>query len=188
MSKRRQLFGSGVDLAIRIAYGAVVTVLAGFALVTYQELQRQRSAPVTLPHYAFYIVNNPEKASVVQAIGTWQPANVSAPAETLATTSIECRKAEQRCVESTAIVSLKEKGYLDTSSTVYEVGRWTDEEIVTKPAADKCSARTLSLDLATRQVRCAIAPLPDAENCTVQARTLTLGSSKAAVDATDRKN
>src|SRR3989338_7899832 len=97
---------SRADKAIRFAYVAVVAVLAVFALLTYRELLRQRSAPVILPHYAFYIVNNPETASVVRAIGTWYVAEGPTSAETLETTTIECRKAPLQCVESTAAVSM----------------------------------------------------------------------------------
>ena len=99
-------FAFRANKALRFAYVAVVVVLAVFALLTYQELQSQRSAPVILPHYAFYILDNPERASVVQALGTWYVAGGSAFAQTQQTSSIECRKARLQCVESTAVVSV----------------------------------------------------------------------------------
>jgi hypothetical protein len=175
------------DKAIRFAYVAVVAVLAVFALLTYQELQRLRSAPVILPNYAFYIVNDPEKASVVQALGTWYVAGGPTPTETLQTTTIECTKTRLQCVESTAVVSVNEKGFLDSISTVFEVERWTDDEIVTKPEKGRCTTRIISIDLVKRLASSVIAAIPDAEKCKEQPGTLKLESgAKARSDALDR--
>lgn len=180
-------FGSRASKAIRFAYVAVVAVLAVFALLTYQELQRQRSAPVILPHYAFYIVNDPEKASVVQALGTWYVADGPTPTETLQTTTIECRKTRLQCVESTVVVSVNERGFLDSISTVFEVERWTDDEIVTKPEKGRCTTRIIRMDLVNGLARSVIAAIPDAEKCKEQPRTLKLGSgAKARSDALDK--
>jgi hypothetical protein len=126
-------FGSRAHKVIRFAYVAVIAVLSVFALLTYRELQRQRSAPVILPSYGFYIVDMPEKASLVHAHGTWYVVNGPTPAETLQTTTIECRKARLQCVESTSVVSVSEQGFLDSIPAAFEVERWTDDEIVTKP-------------------------------------------------------
>ena len=169
-------FAFRADKALRFAYVAVVVVLAVFALLTYQELQSQRSAPVILPHYAFYILDNPERASVVQALGTWYVAAGSAFAQTQQTSSIECRKAWLQCVESTAVVSVNENRLLDTISTVFEVERWTNEEIVTKPEKGRCTTRIISLDLVKRLANSVIAAIPNAEICKEQPRTLKLGS------------
>ncbi len=180
-------FGSRAGKTIRVAYVAVVAFLAVFALLTYQELQRQRSAPVTLPRYAFSIVNNPEKASVVQALGTWYTADGPTPTETLQTTNIECRKARLQCVESTAVVSVRDRGFLDSISTVFEVERWTDDEIVTKPERGRCTTRIIRLDLVDRLASSVIAAIPDAENCKEQPRTLKLESgAKAQSEALDK--
>jgi len=164
------------DKALRFAYVTVVAVLAVFSLLTYQELQNQRGAPVILPHYAFYILDNPEKASVVQALGTWYVASGPAFAQTQQTSNIECRKARLQCVESTAVVSVNENRLLDSISTVFEVERWTDEEIVTKPEKGQCTTRIISLDLVKRLASSVIAAIADAETCKEQARTLKLGS------------
>lgn len=181
--------GSSATNAIRLVNAAVVAVLAAFALVTYQELQRQRSAPVILPRYAFYIVNNPEKASVVQAIGTWYVADGPKLTETLQTTSIECRKSRLQCVESTAMVSVSEKGFLDSISTVFDIERWTDDEIVTKPEKGRCTTRIISMDLVNRLASSVIAAIPDAEKCKEQPRTLKLeGGGKAHSDALGKAN
>ena len=180
-------FSSRANKLIRFAYIAVVVVLAVFALLTYQELQRQRSAPVTLPRYAFYIVNNPEKTSVVQVFGTWQVANMPPRSENLQTTTIECRKARLQCVESIAVVSVKEQGFLDSIPAVFDVERWTDDEIVTKPEKGRCTTRTIRLDLVNRLASSTITAIPDEEPCKEQARTLRLDSgAKPHADATDK--
>jgi hypothetical protein len=187
MTSAKIKIGSRANMAIRVAYVAVVAVLAVFALLTYQELQRQRSAPVTLPRYAFYIVNNPEKASVVQAFGTWYAADGPASTETLQTANIECRKSRLQCVESIAVVSVSEKGYLDAVSTVFDVERWTDDEIVTKPEKGKCTTRIISMDLVNRLANSVITAIPDAEPCKEQPRRLKLESgAKARSDALDK--
>jgi hypothetical protein len=187
MKTRSIKISSRAGKAIRFAYVAVVAVLAASALLTHQELQRQRSAPVILPRYAFYIVNNPEKASVVQAIGTWYVADGAPSTETLQTTTIECRKTRLQCVESTAMVSVSEQGFLDSMSTVFEVERWTDDEIVTKPEKGRCTTRVVSMDLVNRRASSVIAAIPDAEKCREQPRTLKLESgAKARSDALDK--
>jgi hypothetical protein len=177
-------FGSRADKAIRVAYVAILAVLAMFALLTYRELQRQRSAPVVLPHYAFNIINNAEKADVVQAFGTWYVADGPTPADILQTTSIECTKARLQCVESTAVVSVSEKGLLDSISTVFEVERWTDDEIITRPEKGRCTTRVISMDLVNRLASSVITASPGAEKCKEQPRTLKLESgAKARSDA-----
>jgi hypothetical protein len=136
-----------------------------FAHLTYQELQQQRRTPVILPQFSIYITNIPEKTSVVQAFGTWYVKDGPAIAESLQTTSIECTKMRLQCVESTATVSLNEKGLLDSKSTVFEVERWSDEEIITKPLEGRCTTRTITLNLANRLVTSDIASMPRAEHC-----------------------
>jgi hypothetical protein len=181
--------GSRAHKTIRFAYVAVIAVLAVFALLTYRELQKQRSAPVILPSYAFYIVDSPEKASVVLAHGTWYVATGPIPMENLQTTTIECRKARQQCVESTSVVSVREQGFLDSIPTVFEVERWTDDEIVTKPDKGQCTTRIISMDLVKRLASSVIAAIPDAEKCKEQPRTLTLeGGAKAHSDAMGKAN
>jgi hypothetical protein len=180
-------FGSRAHKAMRIAYVAVIAVLAVFALLTYRELQRQRSAPVILPGYAFYIVDTPEKASVVQAHGTWYVASGPTPAENLQTTTIECSKARLQCVESTSVVSVSEQGFLDSIPAVFEVERWTDDEIVTKPEKGRCTTRIISMDLVKRLADSVITAIPDVEKCKEQPRTLKLESgAKARSDAMDK--
>lgn len=174
-------FGSRTQTAIRFAYAAVVAVLAAFAQHTYEELKAQRSVPVILPGYAFYILNNPDKGSAVQAIGTWHVADDSVPANFLQTTTIECRKTGMQCVESTAIVSVPEKGFLDAISAVFEIQRWTDEEIVTKPETRQCTTRIVSLDLVNRWVSSVVTAIPGAEKCKEQPGTLKLESGVKAL-------
>ena len=168
---------------IRFAYVALVAALAVFAYQTYEELQRQRRAPVILPGYTFYVVNQPEKGSAVHALGTWYVADGPPPAETLQTTTIECRKAKMQCVESTAVVSVTEKGFLDAITTVFEVERWSDEEVVTKPETGQCTTRIITMNLAKRLASSVIAAIPDAEKCKELPRTLKLESGAKAHSA-----
>ena len=183
--------GSGTiaHKVIRVAYLTVVVALAIFAQQTYEELQRQRRAPVILPYYAFDIVNEPEKASVVRTVGTWYAVGGSTPADSLQTTTIECTKARQQCAESTAVVSVSEKGFLDSISTVFAVARWTDDQIVTEPEKGRCTTRIINLDLVNRRVSSVISAIPDAEKCKEQPGTLKLESGvKARADALDKAN
>jgi hypothetical protein len=171
---------SRASAAVRVAYVAVLAVLAAYAWLTSQELQRQRHAPVVLPTYAFYIVNDPEKASAVKVIGTWYAASGPTPVENLQTATVECKKARMQCVESTAVVSVREKGFLDANSTVFEVERWTDEGIVTRPEKGKCTERVISLDLVNRVASSVIAAIPGAGKCAEQPLTLRLDSGAKA--------
>ena len=164
-----------IDKAIRIVYVAVVAALAAFALLTYRELQRQRSVPVILPHYAFYVTDNPEMGSVVQAMGTWHVADGPPLAESLQTSAIECRKSRLQCVESTSAVAINENRLLDSFPAVFEIERWNGEEIVTKPANGKCTTRIISIDLVKHLVSSAITAIPDVELCKELPRTLRLG-------------
>ena len=94
-----------------------------------------------------------------------------------------------QCVESTAVVSVPEKGYLDAISTVFQVERWTDSEIVTKPEAGRCTTRIISLDLVNRLASSVIAAIPNADDCKEQPRRLKLDSgAKARVNALNRAN
>jgi hypothetical protein len=180
--------GAGAHKLVRFAYICVVAVLAIFAQQTYEELRKQRSAPVVLPGYAFYIIDNPEKGSLVQALGTWYVTHGPAVPAGLQTATIECRKSRMQCVESTAVVSVTEKGFLDTISTVFEIERWTDDEIVTKSEAGRCTTRVIRMDLVNRQASSMIDAVPDAANCREQARTLKLESgAKARSDALNQK-
>lgn len=178
---------SRFDRVIRFIYVAVVAVLALFALQTHNELQRQRNAPVILPRYAFNIVDNPEKASVVTIVGTWYAADGSPATHALHTANIECRKSRMQCVESTAMVSTSEKGFLDSKSTVFEVERWTDDEIVTRSERAKCTTRSIQIDLVNRLVSSVIAAIPDVEKCDERPRRLRLDSgTKARADALEQ--
>lgn len=85
-----------------------------------------------------------------------------------------------QCVESTAIVSVPEKGFLDAVSTVFEIERWTDEEIVTKPETGRCTTRIVSLDHVNRLASSVITAISGAEKSKEQPRTLKLESGVKA--------
>jgi hypothetical protein len=174
--------------AIRYAYIATIVVLAFVALLTYRELRIQRSVPVILPGYWFYIVEEPGKgSSVVQTHGTWYVASGPQRSEPLQTTTIECRKTTLQCVESTALVSVSEKGFLEVISTVFKVERWDDREIVTKAEPGACSSRSITLDLANRETSSTVSDTSSEGNCKEVPQKLKLeGGSKALSEALQR--
>jgi hypothetical protein len=129
---------------VRYAEILIVGTLAIFAFATYRELSLLRQVPVALPSYVFEVFGGPDV--VVQTRGTWIALD-GAP-EPLLTTTIECRKARLECVESAAaVVFVSGKGLLESTQTIFEVERWNEREVVSKPAAGPCSTRTLHLDL-----------------------------------------
>jgi hypothetical protein len=70
---------------------------------------------------------------------------------------------------------------------VFEVERWTDDAIVTKPEKGRCTTRIISMDLVHRLASSVIAAIPDAEKCKEQPRTLKLESgTKARSDALNK--
>ena len=70
---------------------------------------------------------------------------------------------------------------------MFEVERWTDDEIVTKPEKGRCTTRIISMDLVNRLASSVIAAIPDAEKCKEQPRTLKLESgAKARSSALDK--
>jgi hypothetical protein len=157
---------------VRYAEILLVGTLSVFALVTYRELSLLRQVPVFLPSYAFEVSASPDL--VVQTRGTWI-ALEGAP-EPLLTTTIECRKARMECVESAAaVVFVSGKGLLESSQAIFEVERWTDREIVSKPAAGPCATRTLHLDLAQKRASCRVGANEQTARCSERpARSLHL--------------
>lgn len=147
---------------VRYAEILLVGTLAIFALATYRELSLLRQVPVFLPSYAFEIFSEPEM--VVQTRGTWI-ALEGAP-EPLLTTTIECRKTRMECVESAAaVVFVSGQGLLESSQTTFEVERWTDHEVVSRPATGPCSTRTLYLDLVQKQASSRVGASEQSSRC-----------------------
>ena len=131
---------------VRIGEAAIILALSGFALVTYRELTGLRKLPVSLPSYQFEVAGDSDASRVVTTRGTW--ITEKGVPERLLTTTIECRKARMECTESEArVVFVSGQGLLESEQTAYQVDRWTDAEIVTKPAPGKCETRQLVLDL-----------------------------------------
>ena len=157
---------------VRYAEILLVGILALFAFVTYRELSLLRQVPVFLPSYAFEVSGGADV--VVQTRGTWI-ALEGAP-EPLLTTTIECRKARMECVESVAaVVFVSGKGLLESSQATFEVERWTDHEIASKPTQGPCSTRTLYLDLAQKLARSQVGASQETGRCSERpARTLHL--------------
>ena len=160
--------------AVRIGEAAIILILSGFGWVTYRELTGLRRLPVSLPSYQFEVSTDPDGNRMATTRGTW--INEKGVPERLLTTTIECRKARMECTESEArVVFVSGQGLLESEQTGYEVDRWTDAEIVTKPAPGKCATRQLLLDLRERRATSKVSPSKDEGVCREQpARTLEL--------------
>ena len=149
-----------------IRYGEIATVgvLMAFAWLTYRELTALRKFPVALPTYEFEVTGAADPSGVVLTRGTWI-AESGIP-EPLQTTSIECRYATMRCAESTAaVVFVDNKGLLEATSTQFEIDHWTDKEVAAKPRVDRCTTRTLVLELAEKRARSHVSPNVGEHNC-----------------------
>ena len=136
---------------IRLAEIVVVMVLLVFAVLTYRELKMLRAAPVILPAYWFNVATGTDQINRVQARGSW--VGKQAVPASLHTTTIECVKSRMQCVESSAVVSTSEGGFMESVHTIFDVDTWTDSEIVTKRDVQPCTSRTLTLDIANKQAR-----------------------------------
>ena len=129
---------------VRYAEIVAVAALLLFGLRTYYELTQLRKVPVALPNYEFEMSGGADP--VVRTRGTWTTGSGIPGAPQ--TTTIECGKFSLRCAESSAaIVFIDGKGLLESRLTEFEIDRWTDKQIVTKPLVDRCTLRTLAIDL-----------------------------------------
>lgn len=159
---------------IRYAEIAVVGVLAIFAFLTWRELSALRKAPVVLPSYVFEPTTDPNHGPAITSRGTWIAS--AGRAEPMQTVTIECRKARMECVESAAaVVFIGERGLLESKQTIFEVARWTDAEVITKPSVDRCATRVLVLDVANRKTLNRVSASEEKGLCKeLPARTLEL--------------
>jgi hypothetical protein len=159
---------------VRIGEIVVVTVLAGFALMTYRELSALRKFPVSLPSYQFEITGDSDATRVVSTRGTW--ITEKGTPEQLVTTSIECRKEKMECTESTARVQfVSGQGLLESQHTSFEIGSWNDSGIVTKPAQGDCNTRQLILEFKEKRALSKMGPSVEKGRCQDHpARTLEL--------------
>lgn len=165
---------------IRIAYLLTIVGLGVFAYITWRQLQATRNVPVALPNYWFYVVDNPVKSSLVQAHGSWVVASGRAPsaadAGMLQTSTFECRRDRKLCNESTASVSVKDGAYMEAVPTLYDVEQWTDDGLVTRPAAVNCAAHVLKVSFVDRNAIKEVSLLPGQPSCKDSPRVLTLDS------------
>lgn len=159
---------------IRTVYLVLIVFLAGFAFFTYRQLQAVRNSPVHLPNYWFYIVDTPGKGSLIQANGSWVVTEGAAPAGQLQTSTIECQQAKMMCMESTAVVSVREGSFLESFPRAYEIESWTDKEVLTKPSTTECSAYTLRIDLVERTAYTVVTGVPGISECKDRPRKLKL--------------
>ena len=173
---------------IRYAEIIVVVILLVFAVRTYRELKMLRAAPVILPSYWFNAAMGDEPAPRVQARGSWVTKQGSP--EFLHTTTIECIKSKMQCVESSAVVSVSEGGFLESIQTIFDVDTWTDKEIVTRPDVKPCASRLMTLDIANKQAQSVVTPNAANKSCKsaiTGEQTFTLVTGPAARAAAANK-
>jgi len=170
---------------VRYAEILLVGTLALFALSTYRELSLLRQVPVYLPSYVFEVSGAPD--TVVHTRGTWIA--LEGGPEPLLTTTIECRKVRLECVESVAaVVFVSGKGLLESSQTTFEVEKWTDQEVVSRPATGPCTSRTLRLDLEQKRASSRVSASEQTGRCNERAaRSLHLVAGyKLHAEAVDK--
>lgn len=148
---------------IRYTEIIVVLVLLAFAARTYYELSKLRAAPVILPSFWFNVAAGSDQTTRVQARGSW--VGKQGASEFLHTTSIECIKDKMQCVESSAVVSISEGGFLESVQTFFDVETWSDTEIVTKRDMQSCASRVLKLDVVNKQAQAVVTPNVDKKSC-----------------------
>jgi hypothetical protein len=148
---------------VRIGEAGVILILAGL-----------RKLPVSLPSYQFEVSGDSDADRVASTRGTW--INDRGVPEKLLTTTIECRKARMECLESEArVVFVSGQGLLESEQAIYQIDRWTDAEIVTKPTAGKCAARALRLDLKEKRASSRVSASKEEGTCAeLPGRTLEL--------------
>ncbi len=102
---------------------------------TFQQVEKDMKSldndPVGLP--SLFVSLDFWKAGYVSGKGTWILANekMGWPEQT---TQLECRRDQRICTEATAILSRTGGSKsLSVQTSVYEIERWDDHEIVTKP-------------------------------------------------------
>jgi hypothetical protein len=135
--------------AIRLAEIVIISILAANALFTYRELETLRRVPVALPSYQFEVAGDAQNP-VVETRGTWIAEQ--GPPAPLQTTTIECRKASMQCQESSALlVFVSGNAVMESALTTFDIERWDEKEIVTKPVRGSCADRTLALNLVEKR-------------------------------------
>ena len=166
---------------IRVGYLLLMIALAAYAAFIYQQLQALRARPVVLPNYAFYVVDQAEKASVILAIGTWIAASAMPTQQPLQTTTLECKRATMICVESTALVSVQEAAYLEAIPLIYAIDQWTDTELVTKVTPTTCTERVMRINFEQRKAVLSAAAQPAAKHCGEAIGNFTLENGAASL-------
>ena len=169
---------------IRYTEVFVVLILLVFAVLTYRELKKLRAVPVILPSYWFNAATGSDLTSRVQARGSW--VTKDAAPEFLHTTTIECIKSKMQCLESSAVVSVSEGGFMESIQTVFDVETWTDTEIKTKLDVQPCASRVMTLDIANKQAQSVVTPSTANKSCKSIAageQTFKLVTGPAAVAA-----
>lgn len=169
--------------AIRIAEVLAVATLATIALFTYRELETLRKVPVALPSYQFDATGEGEDAAI-ETRGTWMAQQ--GPSGPLQTTTIECRKSSMKCEESAAVLAFLEgTALMESAHTAFDVERWDDKEVVTRPVRGPCTERALVLDLREKRASARLSASRGEGKCVeAPARVLDLVAGyKVRIDA-----
>jgi peptidoglycan hydrolase-like protein with peptidoglycan-binding domain len=112
----------------------------------FEDEEVLESVPVSLP---FYYFSDQFWDSYVFAEGTWVIEN-DKQAFPLQATSIHCNRQWNHCIDATAEVMMGNQLFVDID--YYEVERWDEHEIVTKPKENLCTRYTLRLSRSQKTV------------------------------------
>lgn len=85
------------------------------------------------------------------AEGTWIIVGDS-QSEPEQTTTISCRRSEDKCYAATATKGGGSSGYISSTMEIYEVERWDNFEIVTKPYDYRCTRYVIRLNRVQKSV------------------------------------
>ncbi len=117
---------------------------------TFQQVEKDMKSldydPVGLPRLFIYV--DSWKSGYVSGEGTWIMANEKMGWPEQAT-HLECQRDQRICTEATAILSRTfGSNSLTVHTSVYEIERWDDHEIVTKPkeTGAGCARYTLRIN------------------------------------------
>lgn len=97
--------------------------------------------------------------------GTWTVKGEDAP-NVPQTTTIDCSRVWNRCVETTAGISNTHTPYLSLKTHVHEIGTWDEKYIVTRPnSSEACTSAIIRIDRKRQNVTRLLSIQPDSESC-----------------------
>lgn len=142
----------------RIAYllgYTVLTFVALFYFLRYQEYKAQSIVPVNLPSFQLLADDNFwHKWGYVTAKGTWifESGDKANP---LSTSEIGCIKSEKVCRDATAIVSnfgFSGSPFLNVDKTTFNILKWDDTQIIYTDTQPTCVYYLYTINRITKEV------------------------------------